>query len=200
MISCILCEATGGMDRVCGFDICPTCHTGSGIESHLERLGLGFESRTWRETRKSNDSTVTVNCIEIILHLPQPIDASAHFGQGPTAEHVHANPIANPTVWQTIRHWMDPQDIQVGDSLFDDAVFISEPLGEALLPLLQDEGVQSAVMELVSKGGVRLDDNWLRIRRSSSQFTPSIQKHSVPLALLALHILTFTAIADALPS
>ena len=61
------------------------------------------------------------------------------------------------------------REVQVGDPLFDDAVWISTNDHEATARLLACEGVQSAVLDAVTmRGALDLRDDGVRIRRSGS--------------------------------
>lgn len=190
MPSCILCDSDAAVDRLCGFDLCAPCRLGADLEANLARWGLSLEKREWQETRRVNDRTETVYFLEALVRYPSVVDARAHFGTGPTAEHA-ARRDPDATLWQRVVEWFAPRDIEVGDALFDDAVFIAEPEGDQLEDLIADEGVQTAIMELVAAGGVRLGDGWLRIRRRSSSTTPPLYEHGVPLVLLAIHLETY---------
>jgi len=190
MLTCILCDSDDAVDRLCGFDLCAPCHMGASFEANLARWSLELQSKTWHETHTYNGQTETISYLEARIAFPSPVDARAHFGTGPTSNH-HSDLGSDAGLWQRLSDWFNPKDLEVGDPLFDDAVFISEPEGDELRRLLADEGVQTAIMELVSRGGVRLGDGWVRIRRESITTTPSLVSHGIPLALLAIHVDTF---------
>ena len=74
-----------------------------------------------------------------------------------------------------------------GDPLFDRAVLIHHNSGDHLAEIIQDEGVQSAIMELVFSGGVILDNTRVYANRMSDDY-PMFAELAVPLVLLAVHL------------
>lgn len=161
---------------MCGFDVCDPCRLGGGLTLAHERHGLVMHTETSKHQTRHNDRTVTTYVLEVRIDLPEAPAAHAHFGRD-----AGGSPLMKWLGWGL--------DHQVGDPLFDDAVLISNEGGTDLKPLLADVDVQTAIMELVEGGGVRLGQGFVRIRRSSTDCTPLDDVEAVPLTLLALHIL-----------
>jgi hypothetical protein len=172
-MNCMLCDAVDPADLLSGVAICSRCRLGD-LDAGLARWGLTRTSRHWAQTRKVNDRNETTWYLEVQISTPTEIDASAHFRQ--------------ETSFDRARQWFKKTELQAGDDLFDRAVFVTEPTGAHLRDVLADEGVQSAIMELCTRGGVRLGPGWVRLRRSSSTAAPAMADHATPLALLAVHL------------
>jgi len=188
MPTCDLCRHEPAVDRFAGVGLCRGCRDGHGVARHLRGHGVDLAERRWRERTTVNDRTVITDYLELTATLPVHVDAAAHLADFATSDHQPPPAPEGAGPWRRLVHWLTVEDIEVGDPLFDHAVVISEPEGEALQALLRDEGVQSAVMELVSQGGVRIAPGWLRLRRASVSGVPMVHTHGPPLAALAVHL------------
>lgn len=175
-MACVFCGAQRGLDRRSGFDLCEECGYGAGLVDVQLRHGFLMHTETW-ERSSGGDNPTTYLGLQIHIDLPRAPDAAAHFGR-----EVRGIPLLE---WLGLG---SGKDHEVGDPLFDDAVWITEDEGTDIAALLADEGVQTAIMELVSRGGVRLGRGFVRVRRESSAARPSLADHGVPLTLFAMHV------------
>ncbi len=173
--ACVLCGKDGLHDRVCGFDLCSVCGFGN-LDSGLERWGLTLEQRRWREQVGSGDNKSMADGLEVKVSFPTKLAAQAHFRQ--------------ETGFDRLGQWWKATEPQGDEPLFDRAIFVDESSGADLTTIVRDEGVQTAIMELVATGGVRLGDGWVRARRLSSMAYPEFSETAVPLVLLAVHLET----------
>lgn len=173
MASCILCDDPDAPDLLSGFSLCGSCRYG-GVDAGARKWGLQVEHERTQKTTHSNDRTTTTYTLEVRVAYPSPLDATAHFRPESGSDRF----------WQ----WFNQTEFQAGDPLFDRAVFVEEPTGEQLRQTLADEGVQSAILELCPRGGVRMGPGWVRVRRSSTNAPPSLHEHALPLLLLAVHL------------
>ncbi len=157
-------------------DVCPSCTTD--LQPGLERWGLSLEHKRWEQT-VGKDPPERVDCLEAMVEFPSAPDARAFFRK--------------EDGFDRLVQFFKRDEPQGGDPLFDRAVFVENGKGEQLRPLLEDEDVQSAIMELVFAGGVQLGEGWARVRRMSKVGIPLLEEEALPLVVLAVHIESWSA-------
>lgn len=171
MARCMLCDTDGANDRLCGCDVCATCRDG-GLHDVYARWGLTARERSWTGAIRQRESDA-IHHLEVSLRQPALLDARARFRQEGAVDRVLG--------------WLWRSEPQVGDPLFDRFVYVGWASGADLARLLADPAIQSAVLEIVSIGRLRLAPGSLVAHCWSSEplFSPQV---AVPLALLAVRI------------
>ena len=149
MSECLFCGVKGQAERLCGCDVCTMCSSGA-YSAGLQRWGLELSEERWEETT-SGDNPQTRHVLRVTVKYPSTLRLEAHFTrEGPL---------------NRVRKFFGHKEMPAGDPLFDRFVWVDAEFQEDLAELLTTEAFQSAVMELVSSGGVRLGEGWVRITR-----------------------------------
>jgi hypothetical protein len=148
--TCHLCGgpfAHGGANRSFGLDLCEHCFEGD-VFSRLAHRGFEFKERHRTETRyRGTDrrQAVTVYIMELYGSVPHRINLAATFSR-----ETFGNKIVK----------LFKREIQVGDPLFDDMVYVSETKNErAVAELLRPDGMQSAIMEFLAGDTITAGDS-----------------------------------------
>lgn len=130
-------------NRLAELNWCESCFLGDPCSQMKTHRGLLLQCRAWSESRGTGTSRRTVYCLELNGSTPQK---SAGLDIKFSREHIGHKIIK-----------LFAKEIQVGDPLFDDNIYIATPTERAAKSFVSTSGIQSAVMEMVSSGG------WLRI-------------------------------------
>lgn len=172
---CGLCgEPLGaGGGRTAGLDLCLDCWQAV-EEGPLAARGLCLTSRRWSQTVSTGKTTVTYHYVELTGRLPQPSGLALRL----TRERVFHKVLK-----------LFSRELQVGDPLFDDVVYVggkARPGDEALLCI---PGFQDVILEIVSENGwVEIGDSTIKATR----MLPTSDADDTPLrraALVATHLL-----------
>jgi hypothetical protein len=175
--TCVLCDDEGLNDRRSGLDICAACGQGHHLEARIKRWGLNVEERRWSETRRSGETTYTVHFLELQVSFPSPVQACATFRK--------------ETTFDRVTKFFGRYEPQGDEELFDRSVFVAAASGLDVDPLISDETVQSAIMELVCDGGVRMENTSVVAERVDMTEETELHQLTLSLVLLAIHLERF---------
>lgn len=175
---CGLCEQSVSRNRTIrafGLDICNGCETGKReVRARHRGIELG-EPRQWTESKNQGSSGASVaHCAECRATVTAPaLDVRAAF----TREHLGA---------KLAKLFRFRDEIQVGDAIFDDVVLITTETEQATRQWLDDEGVQSAILDMVADGlSVKIEGETIHARGCSSS---ELSGFTVQLAVFALAV------------
>jgi hypothetical protein len=172
MTVCALCQSSGPTSRVSGLDLCDACTLQDPGEALL-RLGIASSFKAWG---------MRISAELFVPGMPEGFKLSA----GPERLH-HA----------LIK--LFSTEVEVGDPIFDDRVFLRTNDPERASLILRNEGVQSAVLALLSD--LRQDDmlfNHVTLEGTSLRVSVSpmrgladdvLQSLTLEIAALAVHLL-----------
>jgi len=154
--TCALCGAglTGDTThRVATLDLCAVCGLGDPAPKLAER-GIEMASRSWSEVHGSGNTRHTVMLAEVVGRVSQPLSYAVTFSR------------------ETLTHRITKlfrSELQAGDPLFDDAIWVETRDEAAVSELLPIEAFQTAVMELVGEcAPVVIENGTLRVTTSAS--------------------------------
>ncbi|HEY8379418.1 MAG TPA: hypothetical protein VIK91_23160 [Nannocystis sp.] len=136
LVECAFCQLSFERRRLRRdheLDFCDPCACGHALQALRER-GHIIERRTWETTHRSQNRTVVVHHLEITAQAPGDFVVTATF----TRENF---------LHKLVK--LFHKEIEVGDPIFDDLVFIRTDERAQTLALLQNTGVQSALLTLV---------------------------------------------------
>ncbi len=176
MNTCELCRGSlsgQGGHRCGGLDLCDSCWHGDST-AIVKSRGFEIRERTWQTNIRTGQRTHRYYNLQVIGALPRIIGIEAVF-QRETLEHKLIKLFA--------------REIQVGDPLFDDHIYIRTKDREELSGLLASEGFQSVVMELVT-GMDRLKITGNEARATVSSPEEIVEAHPARRSMaVALHYL-----------
>ncbi len=156
-VRCAFCDElhpTKQLRREFELDFCERC-AGGGAEAALRSRGHHITSREWTTRVRSQNSTYTLYHMSIDALPPQVLDVSATF----TREH------ALHRLLKLFR-----REVEVGDALFDDFVYIRTPDPQQARALVGSTGVQSTLIDLVGRyETIGLQRGALQVRHFSTQ-------------------------------
>jgi len=176
-------EPTDKGGRFASLDLCPWCLKGD-ITPRLVHRGFGFEQKRREQViRNQNGSTSTIYYLELTGFIPgEPLGIEATFSR--------------ETIGTSLIK-LFKKELQVGDPLFDDNIYISTPDKEGLAPFLRHEGMQTAIMECLEldKAKFKIVDApnvMCAVHFSQSgNYTPAILESRIIAAML--HYIELTA-------
>lgn len=129
-----------GTNRVGGADVCDLCMS-SDISDVLSRRGLRLETERWVSKASRSEDSDRHYC-RVTGVAPIHVGLAARFSREQGTSLLG---------WLTGRKGSN--DLQVGDSLFDDAIRIDTTTEEPARRLLGHEGLQSIIMDAVDEFG-----------------------------------------------
>lgn len=154
---CAFCEhpqAPAQLRREFELDMCDRCASGW-AESALRARGHAISSREWTTRVRSHQSSYTVHHMSIDAQSPAPLDVTASF----TREQ------ALHKLLKLFR-----REVEVGDALFDDFVYVRTRDRPNTAVLLRDTGVQAALIDLVGRvDAVHLRRGALQVRHAATE-------------------------------
>lgn len=173
---CAFCQRTHPRDhlrRDHELDICDPCACGH-AEAALRERGHSIDTRRWETTVRTRHGTETVYHFELTAHAPGDFAATATF----TRENF---------LHKLVK--LFKKELQVGDPLFDDFVFIRTEDRIQVSTLLQGSGAQSTLMSLVSTfDSVKFFDGFFTLyKRTSGHYSVDNEAMLATCALL-VHI------------
>lgn len=135
-------EVTGDR-RIAGLDLCERCWGGD-LEDRLEARSFRFVLRRWTETISTDHHGRPIEKYfhEVYCTLDRSICFRASFSREGLGSKVRK---------------LFSSELQAGDALFDDSVFVETSDHEIVKKLLSSSGFQSAVMEVIALPAGRLD-------------------------------------------
>jgi len=165
----------GQLNRHSGIDLCDRCLEGD-VMSRVRPRGFHFDVETWKTTSTdSNNRKKTWYNVRVTGSLPDDPPVDAAFCSEGLLEKIAK---------------LFRKEIQVGDPLFDDYVYVRTDTPEATERLLESEGAQMAIMEFVTSDGlVSIDSGRVSARRSDVDKMPDTDSMYLNTALL-LHFLS----------
>ncbi|HCH65558.1 MAG TPA: hypothetical protein DFR83_22335, partial [Deltaproteobacteria bacterium] len=125
---------TGRYDRVAGLDVCATCRS-TGVLKHLRARGYEAAARNWT----TRDPETNNRTFHVQTDITLPVDS------GLTLRCVKER-------WYHHISRLFRSELEVGDPIFDDHIYVAEGTSAAVADLLSHEGIQSAIL-LVGAGG-----------------------------------------------
>lgn len=169
---CLNAHADGEYDRIAGQDVCGACSRGE-VFPHLRARGYEAHRRYWMVRDGGQD--VPVHHQEI--HITLPVDT------GLTIRCVRER-------WYHALVGLLRSELQVGDPLFDDHIYVAEGSSAAVSQLLAIEGIQSAILSVGVQGTFILEGNLIKahIRSTVPPAADDLRTLSLELAGAALHI------------
>lgn len=140
MVVCDLCgaEMKGGT-RTCGAELCDPCYSGSLVE-RLRPAGLVLDV-DWKRSSSHEPEGGREHSIrkavsgEVQIRRDGPVATFSREGAGVKLRKFFG---------------LGPDELQLGDATFDDAVLVDTSTPELTRTVLEDEGLRSVVMEAVS--------------------------------------------------
>jgi hypothetical protein len=154
-------------------DICDACANGH-AEGSLTERGHDIAMRRWETQHRTKNGTVTVYHFEITAHAPGDFAVTATF---------------------TRENFLDKlvklfrREIQVGDPLFDDFVYIRTQDRVQTAALLQHSGAQSTLMALVSSfDRVEFVDGTFTMTRRSDGYIDFDAADTLAVCAMLVHI------------
>lgn len=154
---CAFCDepqAPAQLRREFELDFCERCAVGQ-AESALRARGHSLISREWTTRVSSNNSSHTIYHMAIDARPPAPIEVTVRF----TREH------ALHRLIKLFRH-----EVEVGDRLFDDFVYVKTRERPQALSLLRSSGVQSTLIDLVGRyDSIDLARGAVQIRHAATE-------------------------------
>jgi hypothetical protein len=143
--SCDLCQGrlyTPG-HRSCGLELCDDCLLGGNVGERVSHRGFRITQRIWTETSK-NDSSSRTHHTEVTGFVATTLRVHLRFNHESFVER--------------IGKWLGTKELQVGDDLFDDAVFVVTQTPALAKQVLAIEGQQMVVLEALSElGTIKFD-------------------------------------------
>ncbi len=169
MAVCALCNKTRtGMNRTSGLDVCDVCRRG-GVEAATAGRGWSFTSRS--RTVRTKNSTWYIVDVEGRMGRPVPLKATFRMKRGLYA----------------LLGWV--LGARTGDPLFDKLVYATGTPVDVLSDFLEDDGAQSAVMDLVGEmGTIRLQGNRTSVSVQSTEAPPDASRIEAEVAVLMAHL------------
>lgn len=181
MASCALCEdeLSGPGQRTCGVELCWACYGGD-LRERLRPRGFVIEEKTWTSSPSSADGQIIYNTrvtgVVAIHSVPRAIFSRESLGT-------------------KLVKFFGRHEIQVGDSLFDDAIWVDTDTPEITAHLLRHEGLQSVVLDAVHElGALQLQpvpggcQASVFTTHSSGAQLPPATGHQRTIALALLHL------------
>ncbi len=148
-MNCAFCQQpsrSGTYNRMAGLNVCDRCRA-NGVMEHLHAHGHGAERRL-RVTggQRTNGGKQTLLELDIRLPVDSGLQLRCLKEQG------------------YLLRKLFRQELQVGDPIFDDHVYIYEGSSEAVADMLSHEGIQSAILLVSMHGSFVLDGPSLSTR------------------------------------
>lgn len=172
-MACVFCESTKQLGRMSDLDVCDGCRMGD-VEGRLPKWGLESTFKMGQSASGSGENSRTVFYLDMTLTLTAAPAAAAHF--------------RTENTFDRAVQWVLRNEPQAGDPLFDRAVYIEQSSGREFDRVLQDSGVQSAILEVLADGSFRLEQGRIRARRTDSDTFPSDHDLRLRLSLLGIHL------------
>lgn len=174
--ACAFCELPHPRDhlrRDFELDICEQCACGH-AEPALKERGHTLDVRRWETEHRTKNGTYTLYHFELTAHAPGDFVVSATF----TRENALSKLVK-----------LFRRELQVGDALFDDFVYIRTEDREQTAALLASSGAQSTLMELITCFDRVVFDNgsFILYHRGDGHYTPDAAALLAVCALL-VHI------------
>lgn len=150
---CGICDEqySGGSVRIAGMDVCPRCEIGNVLRI-LQTRGYALDIKIW-QTENSNPRSGGPNVwyhIRLLGRTPVQTDLHVRFSRENILDKVAK---------------IFTREIQVGDPLFDDMIYVRSKESSPVRGFLASEGVQSAVMEMVgSRGSLTIEGDLVRLK------------------------------------
>ena len=148
-MTCAFCHQSsdsGTYNRMAGLDVCDRCRM-QGVIEHLHAHGHGAERRLqFTGGQRSKGGQQTVLELDITLPVDPGLQLQCIKEQGYPLRKLFR------------------KELQVGDPIFDDHVYIYEGDSEAVADLLSHEGIQSAILLVSIHGSFVLDGPRLSTR------------------------------------
>ena len=175
-MECAFCDQPsplGTYDRVAGLDVCSLCRK-NGPLKHLPGRGHSVSSQ-YRVIPGSRENGGRKSALEINIILP--VDPGLQLR----------------CVKESWVRWVQKlfrNEIQVGDPIFDDHIYVAAGDGAAVADLLSHEGIQSAILLVGIYGTFRLEGPRLTTR-CIYNIPPTVQDRrdvELEVAAAAIHI------------
>ena len=166
----------GTYDRMAGLDVCSLCRK-SGVLKHLLNQGYLVLSR-YRIIPGSRENGGQ-NCI-LEIDTALPVDPGLQLR-------------CVKESWAHSIQKLFRNEIQVGEPIFDDHIYISKGSGAAVADLLSHEGIQSAIL-LVGINGTFVLEGPRLTARCTYRIPPSTQERrdiELEVAAAAIHIVAW---------
>jgi hypothetical protein len=178
---CELCgnDAGGhGFNRVAGLDVCDGCLYGD-METRLGHLGIKVGGKATQVERQVGGCYRT-GTVQTFYEIEVAGNCRATSG--------FALAFSRETFGEKLLK-LFTREIQVGDPLFDDHVFIRAKGDErAARTFLDDEGVQSAIMELVGvEGHVTIEDGSIGVFTIQEEYS-ALERCQLAVACLLVRL------------
>ena len=168
---------SGSYDRVAGLDVCTPCRS-TGVLEHLRSRGYAATARHWvTRDPETNNRTVHVQ-----TDITLPVDP------GITLRCVKER-------WYHHISRLFRDELQVGDPIFDDHVYVAKGNSAAVADLLANEGIQSAILLVGAGGSFVLDGPTLTAHSKSGVglSADEIRWQIQEVAAAAIHIVRWHA-------
>jgi hypothetical protein len=179
--TCGLCQEalSSGGERCCGLDMCVACYSGD-LRERLRDRGFAIEVETW-VSQSSSDDDVDTHHTRVKGSVRTSIQANATFTREQRGDR--------------ILRFFGRKELQAGDPLFDDTVWVETETEDQTRRLLAETGLQDVILEAISEfGSVRftpaeggctvvVHSTW-----TSRQVLPDVHSHQRVVAS-ALHYL-----------
>lgn len=147
-------QAPAQLRREFELDFCEGCASGR-AESKLRARGHSLITREWTTRVRTNNSSHTIHHMSIDARPPAPIEVTVRF----TREH------ALHRLLKLFRH-----EVEVGDPLFDDFVYVKTRERPQAQALLRSSGVQSTLIDLVGRyDSIDLARGSVQIRHAATE-------------------------------
>lgn len=147
-------QAPAQLRREFELDFCERCAVGQ-AESALRARGHSLISREWTTRVRTNNSSHTIHHMSIDARPPEPLEVTVRF----TREH------ALHRLVKLFRH-----EVEVGDPLFDDFVYVKTRERPQAQALLRSSGVQSTLIDLVGRyDSIDLARGSVQIRHAATE-------------------------------
>ena len=149
--TCGICDEqySSGSIRIAGMNVCPRCEVGNVLRVLASR-GYALDIEIW-QTENSNPRSGGPN---VWYHIRL-------LGRTPVRTNLHVRFSRENLLDKVAKIFT--REIQVGDPLFDDMIYVRAKENSPVRDFLASDGVQSAVMEMVgSRGRLTIEGDIVR--------------------------------------
>ena len=143
---CELCGQVlpGGADRCCGLDLCPPCLAGE-VEARVAGRGFVFTTERW-VVQSRDDNRGDMHHTRVTGTVATSLRPQARFTRETTGDRV--------------RRFFGRHELQAGDRLFDQSIWVETSTPDATAALLGVVGVHDVILEAVAElGELRFESN-----------------------------------------
>ena len=166
-------------NRTCGLDLCDPCYTSS-LRQRLAPRGFVIELEKW-VSKSNSDDGVSTHHTRVTGTVRSSIQPRAAF--------------TREALGTRIKRFFGRGDLEVGDSLFDDNIWVDTDTEEQTRAMLAEVGLQDVIFEAVNDfGGIRFSPAeggctvMVHSTWNKNQVTPDVFSHQRVVSS-ALHYL-----------